>query len=76
MKENKVYNFRNHFRTHITVSSTKSVTFHPGGNQWTNSSRETMIRSNSVPVTIITRNTAKAMLPPSYHPSFTPCEEF
>lgn len=28
-----------------------------------------------IPVTNITRNTAKAMLPPSYHPSFTPCEK-
>jgi hypothetical protein len=26
-----------------------------------------------IPVTTITRTTAKAMLPPSYHPSLIPC---
>ena len=28
-----------------------------------------------IPVTIITRNTAKKMLPPSYHPSSRPYED-
>lgn len=40
--------------------------------QCTALSVETMAISNSLPVTIITRKTAKAMLAPSYHPSFRP----
>jgi len=32
-------------------------------------------KANIIPVTTITRITAKAMLPPSYHPSLIPCNK-
>jgi len=34
--------------------------------------REQTVKHNFLPVTNITRKTAKNMLPPSYHPSFAP----